>query len=185
MPQSLTLDGQAGDGGHPFDMPYHSKSNDLVRGKLSPKQLLLIDWLVEPPGRRNPPTLAKWCKAHQVNQTVASNWKRDALFREAWDRKMHESSVSPDLEQEVLDNLHAIATSQVKDAVPAARLWLSVAQEFRDAAPKADLSASLQEMSDDELEALIARGAAAELAARESAPGGPETPPSNVVALHA
>jgi hypothetical protein len=142
-------------------------------GKLSPKQLAFIDWLVEAPGRRMPRTQVEWCKDNIVNGSVATTWKRDPDFRAAWDRKMHERSVSPDLEQEVLDNLHAIATSSVKDAVPAAKLWLSVAQEFRASAPKADPTEALSSMSDDELEALIAVAAASELESR-----------SNVVALH-
>jgi hypothetical protein len=145
-----------------------------LRSKLSPKQLLLIDWLVEQPGRRMPRTMGEWCRENIVNPSVAANWKRDEAFRAAWDRKMHEAAVSPDLEQEILDNLHAIATSQVKDAVPAAKLWISVAQEFRLSAPKADPTEALQDMSDEELEALIAAHAKSELAARNS---------ENVVAL--
>lgn len=124
-------------------------------------QAEFIEWLVDP-SREG--TQEAWAEAHSLHPRTLSAWKKAPAFREAWDRRLAELNVNPDRIQRVVDALYENATDrESRDQVKAANLYLQYVEKFTPKRQVVGDRRSLEDMSDEELEELIAAGAEAEL----------------------
>jgi hypothetical protein len=84
-----------------------------------------------------------------IHEATISKWKKDYLFRRAWDKRLADLNVSPDRIQRVIDSIYNAAC---KEDMKAAELYLKFVDRFT---PKVQVQGaedrSVKEMSDDEL----------------------------------
>lgn len=135
---------------------------------LSNKQQAFLEWLVTPKGLRDPETQDAWGRANQVGGTTLRAWKKDLVFRAAWDARLAELQVDPEKIDEVMTALFRKATAGDTKAIS---MYLEVADRYR---PQVDINVKrepspLTELDDDALEALLASHVEDELAARRAA----------------
>jgi len=94
-------------------------SNSLP--EVSEKQAEFIEWLVDPSrkGSQN-----QWAREHDLPNNSIPRWKKQPFFKRALQRRMDELNISPERTQEVVNNLHKLATSNGREAVMAAKTYL-------------------------------------------------------------
>lgn len=112
---------------------------------ISEAQAAAIEWLVDPERVGSQKELAARIG---VDQTTLSKWKKDYLFRKAWDRRLADLNVSPDRIQRVIDSIFSSATS---GDMKAADLYLRYVDRFTPKVAVVNESRDIKEMSDEEL----------------------------------
>lgn len=132
-----------------------------------PRKLRLMEWLTTPRGEREPPTqdgLAAELGCHPRSIRV---WMARPDFRADWDREAKNVIGSPERAQHVLDTLYRAATDpNNRNAVGAAKLYLEATNSIKP--PPIEVKViKPSDLSDDDLDALLAQGAA-ELAAQRA-----------------
>lgn len=75
-----------------------------------------LDWLVEERDRGE--TQVSFARVLGVDPARLSEWKREPEFLRLWEDRMRERYGHPERLAEQLDNLHRIASGQVRDARP-------------------------------------------------------------------
>lgn len=140
-----------------------------VTGMVGALQDLFIDWLLDPErdGSQN-----QWAKDHGIVPSTIFRWKTDdPYFAKELDQRMREHNVSPDRIQKVIDALFASATNpDNRGQVSAAKLLLEYLELFTPTSKRVNekrTTLDASQLSDDELEALIAEGAQRELQSRK------------------
>lgn len=89
------------------------------------------------------------------------DWQQDPLFREAWDREAKAVVGTPERAQTVLDTLYRAATDpDNKNQVQAAKLYLEATNSIKPPPIEVKLTKPT-DLSDEELDALLAQGATA------------------------
>lgn len=129
-----------------------------------------MEWLCTPPDLRVPGTQREWATANIVSPTTLTEWKKDTEFRRAWDMRLTELQIDPEKIDQVMSALFAKAVAGSEKAI---QMYLQVVREFRPPPEleQADEGPGLGELSDDDLKAMIAEAASAELDARRTAEG--------------
>lgn len=131
-----------------------------------------IEWLTTPPRARQPQTEKEFAAMIDVHTKTLFNWKQDREFREEWQQATDQVIGDLDRRAIIMDELFEAARDRRSPRhVSAAKLWLEAAGAITPA--KLEVShthKAVGMLTDDELEKLVARGAA-ELA-REQAEGG-------------
>jgi hypothetical protein len=127
-----------------------------------------FEWLLTPPAERNPPTQVMLSEELGLERNRLSQWKNDPDFLAEWERRYRKTIGSPEKAQAVLTELFNTATDRTDPRqVPAARAYLEAIDVMK---PKRlDVTVTkgaARELSDDELVAMLAERAEAELAAR-------------------
>lgn len=128
----------------------------------------LFEWLLTAPAERNPPTQALLAETLGIDRNLLSQWKNDPDFLAEWERRYRKTVGSPEKAQAVLTELFNTATDRTDPRqVPAARAYLEAIDVMK---PKRlDVTVTkgaARDLSDDELMAMLAERAEAELAAR-------------------
>lgn len=133
--------------------------------KLTPKQKLYLDWLVTPTDQRQPSTQSAFSKQHQVSENTLRAWKKDLGFQEHWNRRLAELQIDPERVDQVMG---AIYTKAANGDMKAAAMYLEVVERYRPSSAEVlqEPRKALQELSDDELNELIAAHVQDELRAR-------------------
>lgn len=135
-----------------------------------PRKLRLLEWLTTPKSERTPPTQELLAAELGISLRLLGVWKAKPDFREAWDREAKAIIGAPERAQEVLDTLYRAATDPNNKAqVAAAKLYLEATNSIRPQQVEVTVKKAT-ELSDDELDALLAQGADAMRRERESAP---------------
>jgi hypothetical protein len=136
------------------------------------RKMAYIQWLTTPPGERDPKSEIELAKLMDVFPKTLYNWRQDRDFREVWETEA--DGVIGGVEDRkavVLDALFATASDQRNPRhVSAAKLWLEAVGAMTP--PRLDVTVSSKAvgmLSDEELERLVARGAA-ELQAERGSP---------------
>ena len=125
-----------------------------------PRKLRYLQWLTTPKAERVPRTQAGFADELGVHVRSLRDWQADPLFREAWEREAKAVVGTPERAQHVLDTLYAAATDpENKQHVQAAKLYLEATNSIKPPPIEVKLTKP-SELSDDELDELIARGAA-------------------------
>lgn len=121
--------------------------------RLSTDQIEFIEWLVDP---AHEGTQKDWAEAHGYDQQTPSRWKKDSAFRAAWEKRLHELNIRPDRIQDVIDEIYGIILhGNHSDKIKAATLYLQYVNRLTPAkAAATEPETPLEDMSDDELEAL-------------------------------
>lgn len=127
-----------------------------------PEKMRYIEWLTTPPRARVPATEGEFAKMIDVHQKTLFNWRQDREFREEWQKQTDQVVGDLDRRQIVLDELFETARDRRNPRhVVAAKLYLDAIGAMTP--PKIDVTVShkaIGMLTDDELEKLVARGAA-------------------------
>lgn len=147
----------------------------------------LLQWLVTPPSERVPATQVELAEEIGVTPRTLRDWRANAQFRGVWEQQAKRVIGDPSNVQEVLEEMRKLALirsiekgvdkdgqqlyGQNTQQVQAAKLYLAAVDAIRP--PEADAAAKkAAEMSDAELEALIAEQGQKLLAERKAASSG-------------
>ena len=61
---------------------------------LTPKQLLFLEWLVNP-DKEGKGSQSAWAEANGISEKSVREWKKDPAFLNAWHYRMYELNVNP------------------------------------------------------------------------------------------
>jgi len=126
-----------------------------------------IEWLCTVRDERDPRTQAELATELGISVGTLKNWKRDPDFLVAWEHQYRQTSGSPEKQQAVLEALHATAIDRTDPRqVPAARAYLEATDAIKPKKIDVTVTKATKDLSDEELNALLAEGAARELDAR-------------------
>ena len=126
-----------------------------------------IEWLTTPPDMRNPPTEEALAAELDVYPKTLYNWRHDREFKQVWNDEADQvlgGEEGQDKRQQVINKLHEVAMDDHHPRqIAAAKEFLAATRDLRPEMGDDDLTAerALSMLDDDELEALIAKGAAA------------------------
>lgn len=120
---------------------YHSE--------LSPTQVEFIEWLCDP---HKSGTQGQWAEDHNVAAETAARWKRQAKFREVWEKRAEEIYGGVTRVNEVVN---ALFRKAIDGDVAAMKLYLQYTNKFTPTTKSERVTTTkLEEMSNDELAAL-------------------------------
>jgi hypothetical protein len=137
-----------------------------------PRKQRLMEWLPTPKNLRDPPSQRLLADEIGVSARLLRDWMADPGFRASWEDKAQEIMGSPERTQAVLDTLFSAATDpDNRSHVQAAKLYLEATNSIRPATVEVNVNKKPTELSDRELDELIAQGA---LAARSIRPESPQ-----------
>jgi hypothetical protein len=125
-----------------------------------PRKLRLMQWLTTPRNERSPSSQDRLATELNVHPRSIRDWMSDPVFREAWEREAKNVVGDPDRVQNVLDELYRAAIdSGNKAQVQAAKLYLEATNSIKPAPIEITVSKP-HELSDEQLDELLAQGAA-------------------------
>lgn len=130
---------------------------------LTADQQRYIDWLCTAPSERNPSTAEEFAAMIGVNSSTLRRWKKKDNFITQWESQSKNHQGSPERTQGVLDAMFAKA---VDGDVRAAQLWLQAMNKMAPAQVEVKHDKSASQLSDEELDELIATLAAHEQSER-------------------
>lgn len=142
-----------------YIMKNNSSDNPSI---LDGRQLEYLEWLVTPQAERNPRTQNQFAQQINVDPTTLRRWEKKPAFKKEWDKRVSEIQGSPERTQRLLDALYAKA---LEGDNRAAQLYLQATNRLLPAAPP-PLASAPSELSDEELDKLIASMAEREQAKR-------------------
>ena len=128
----------------------------------------VMEWLLTPPDGRVPPRQVDLADELGMSSALISQWKNDPDFLIEWERQYRKTVGSPERAKSVLDALFETATDRTDPRqVPAARAYLEAIDVVKP--KKVDITVTkgaARDLPDEELLALLAERAEAELANR-------------------
>lgn len=122
--------------------------------ELHETQLAFLDYLTDPRTAAEKGTQAAWAEAHGIVQQTASNWKKEPMFRRAWEARLHDMNIRPDRIQTVIDEVYGIIQGGTPaDKIKAATLYLQYVNRLspNKLPAKDEPEKPLEEMTDEEL----------------------------------
>jgi hypothetical protein len=130
---------------------------------LSAPQQRYLDWLCTAPSERVPASKAKYAVEHVVDISTLRRWEKKEVFRSQWKQQVDEFQGSPERTQRLLDNLYNKA---LEGDTKSAELYLKATNRM--APPSVTISSNKKatELTDAELDSLIAAVAEREKASR-------------------
>lgn len=130
---------------------------------LSAPQQRYLDWLCTAPSERVPASKAKYAIEHVVDISTLRRWEKKEVFRSQWKQQVDEVQGSPERTQRLLDNLYNKA---LEGDTKSAELYLKATNRM--APPSVTISSNKKatELTDSELDSLIAAVAEREKASR-------------------
>lgn len=130
---------------------------------LEPKQEQYLNWLVVPAPYREPRTEEAMAEVLGVNESTLRRWKKKPVFAAEWKKRVEEMQGSPERTQKLMDNLYDRALGGDNKA---AQLYLQATGRMAPTQVNVEHSTKVSEITDEELDALIASVAAGEKALR-------------------
>lgn len=131
------------------------------------KQERFLEWLLTPPSDRVPGSLKALAAEMHVAPRTLRAWKASREFRDEWERRMAEVTKGPERIQMIYDQLFADAMDpNNKTRVQSQKLFLEAVGAIKSQPVQVQVSRHLSELSDEELDALIAEHASMEKARR-------------------
>lgn len=126
---------------------------------LEPKQEQYLEWLLCPKGMRQPATQEAMADKLGVDTTTLRRWQKKPNFVEQWKKRVEELQGSPERTQNLLDSLYERA---MNGDIKSAQLYLQATNRLAPQQVNVTTSSSASELSDKELEDLLASLAVAE-----------------------
>jgi hypothetical protein len=131
----------------------------LEENVLNDRQLHYLDWLCTPPAERVPPSKGKYALEHKVAEQTMRRWEKLPVFRKLWQERVDQTVGSPERTQTLLDKLYADA---MNGDVKSAQLYFSVTGKMAPQQVQVSRDKGVGELSDAELDELIASRAVSE-----------------------
>lgn len=130
---------------------------------LDERQEKYLNWLIVPAPHRQPATQEAYAKAENIDTTTLRRWQKKPHFKAEWQRRVEELQGSPERTQKLMDEIYARAIAGDNKA---AQLYLQATNKLAPQQVNITHTQSLAEISDKDLEDLIASVATAEKSAR-------------------
>lgn len=137
----------------------------LEENLLDARQDAYINWLCTPPQEREPSSKEAYAASIGVNVTTLRRWEKKEVFRKAWQSRVDDVQGSPERSQRLLDTLYDRA---IGGDIKAAQLYLQATNRMAPPTLTVKSDRASAELSDQELDELIAAMAAREREARVS-----------------
>jgi hypothetical protein len=110
-----------------------------------------------------PSSQEKYALEEGVDETTLRRWKKKPAFKLEWERRVGELQQSPERTQKLLDNLYERALAGDNNS---AKLYLQATNRLAPTQVQVEHSTKPSEISDAELDALIASVAQSEVESR-------------------
>ena len=137
---------------------------------MSADQNRLIEWLLRPKAERVPRTQSELAGQMGCEPSQLSAWKRDVEFLQAWDSQYLRTIGSPETKMKIMQTLMATATDPDDPKhVQAAKTFFEIEGSLRPSKTQVDVNlhgVKPSELTDDQLDELLAAKAGDELAQR-------------------
>lgn len=127
---------------------------------LTQAQQEYLDWLCTAPSERVPPSKNKMADHLGVDVKTLRRWEKKPSFRQQWQDKVDDIQGSPERTQAVLDMLYNKATKD--NDVKSAQLYLQATNRMAPPTVEVRSDRKVSELSDAELDELIAAVASRE-----------------------
>jgi hypothetical protein len=126
------------------------------------KKMAFIEWLTTPPTAREPRTEREFAVANDLHYKTLYNWKQDREFREVWQDNTDKVIGGEDRRQMVMEALFRTASDDHNPRhVAAAKLYLEAIKAMSPTKAGVQVShKALGMLTDEEIDALMARGIA-------------------------
>jgi hypothetical protein len=136
------------------------------------RHVKLMEWLTCAPSEREC-TKAALAEELGVHPRTLRGWAEGKAFREEWQSRVTKIIGNPDRAQHIMDTLYATATDRKSPKqVTAAKLYLEATNAIKPPAVEVTVKRP-EQLSDDELDALLAQGAAELRTERDAVPDSP------------
>ena len=132
---------------------------DKEQSILDIRQEKYLNWLCTPASIRMPASQEKYAQAENIDSSTLRRWQKKPSFKAEWAKRVDDLQGSPERSQKLLDSLYAKA---LEGDNKAAQLYLQATNRLAPTQIKVEHSQKLEEISDAELDALIARAALGE-----------------------
>ena len=142
-----------------------AKQNPIQPKILTEQQEEWLDWLLLPEPMRTPPTMVLYAEVHDLSYATLKRWKSAPHFRAAYEKRIKEQIATPEKVEEAtrLAYQRGIIDGDIKWAT----LWFQTAGLTKNEAVVAKTGAeAIADLSDEELQALLADSAKAEVKRR-------------------
>ena len=130
---------------------------------LTQQQQVYVDWLCTAPSERLPATKKAMALELGVDITTLRRWEKKEVFRNAWKDTVDEVQGSPERTQRLLDTLYSKA---LDGDTKSAQLYLQATNRMAPPTVTVQSNKKAAELSDAELDSLIAAVAEREKAQR-------------------
>lgn len=130
---------------------------------LSVKQEAYLDWLCTVPSERTPPSKRAFSEEHHCTTQTLRNWEKNKAFRDEWSKRVDQIQGSPEKTYSLLESLYSKA---MNGDMRAADLYLRATNRMAPPTVKVETEHKLADLSDQELDSLIAASATREREAR-------------------
>jgi len=130
---------------------------------LTQQQQVYVDWLCTAPSERLPATKKAMALELGVDITTLRRWEKKEVFRNAWKDSVDEVQGSPERTQRLLDTLYSKA---LDGDTKSAQLYLQATNRMAPPTVTVQSNKKAAELSDAELDSLIAAVAEREKAQR-------------------
>ena len=130
---------------------------------LDPRQEKYLNWLMQPVGYRVPTSQEKYALEEGVDETTLRRWKKKPAFKLEWERRVGELQQSPERTQKILDTLYERALAGDNNS---AKLYLQATNRLAPTQVHVEHSTKPSEISDADLDALIAAAAQSDVESR-------------------
>ncbi len=134
-----------------------------IENALKPLQEKYLEWLCTPPAERVPSSKAKFATENGTTDQTLRNWEKTKVFRAAWAERVDLVGGSPEKKFSLLEQLYKRA---MDGDTRSAELYLKATNQMSPPPVKVEVERSSAQLTDEELDALIAQRAAQERALR-------------------
>lgn len=131
---------------------------------LDARQEEFLNWLMTPAGHRDPSSQDKLAQKLGVDETTLRRWKKKPAFKMEWEKRVGDLQQSPERTQKLLDSLYERALGGDNNS---AKLYLQATNRLAPTQVQVEHSTKPSEISDAELDALIASVARTEADSRK------------------
>jgi hypothetical protein len=130
---------------------------------LTAAQQQYLEWLCTAPSERTPPSKEKMASHLGVNISTLRRWEKKDVFVEQWKASVDSIQGSPERTQRLLDTLYSKA---LDGDTKSAQLYLQATNRMAPPTVTVQSNRKTAELSDEELDSLIAAVAEREKASR-------------------
>jgi len=131
---------------------------------LDHRQEKYLQWLMVPASMREPASKNAYATANGLDSSTLRRWEKKAAFKAEWEKRVAELQGSPERTQRLLDSLYEAGLNGDNKA---AQLYLQATNRLAPTQIKVEHTKVISELSDAELDALIAAEAKVLKAERE------------------